>query len=119
VDVRVYYGWDDYNPADEPFPVWGARIVHVEVLAVRYLDQDGDAVDLGIHHRQLAMELLEGQRDEVTEACTDDGVRRGVGEAHPLHRPSPAVGSVTGENMRRMAPSERTRQAPQERRRMG
>src|SRR5687767_2311020 len=26
VQVRVYYDWDDYNPADEPFPIWGARI---------------------------------------------------------------------------------------------
>jgi hypothetical protein len=117
IDVRVYYGWEDYNPADEPYAVWGARIEGVEVLAIRYLDEAGDAVDLAMHHQQLALDLLEQQREQVTEACTDDGVRRGVGEAHPLHQAasSPATSAAN----RRMAPSQRTRDARQQRRKFG
>ena len=114
VDVRIFYGWDDYNPADEPFPIWGARIEEVEMRAVRYYDQGGNVIELSLHHRDLAWDLLAREREMVIQACTDDGCRRSVGTAHPLYTPARAQSPV-GASVRRMAPSERLR-GPQERR---
>jgi hypothetical protein len=107
IDVRVYYEWHDYDRADEPSPIWGAQIQDVEVLAVRYFDQNGDVIGVADHHADLAWMLVEKNHERVTEACTADGYRRGLGAAHPLYWPDPAP---------RMAPSQRTRESPRNRR---
>jgi hypothetical protein len=121
LEVRIHYDWSDYDRADEPFSVWGAQVADVEVLAVRYFDQNGDAVEVDAHHADVAWLLLERNREQVTEACTADGCRRGVGAAHPLYAPPArrAAASSAALPAPRMAPSQRTRTVPNERRQHG
>lgn len=116
VDVRIFYSWEDYNAADEPFPIWGARIEEVETRALRYYDQTGNVIELSLYLRDLAWTLLAKDREAVVQACTDDGCLRGVGAAHPLYIPARARPPCPP-SVRRMAPSERVRETQQEQRR--
>ncbi len=121
VDVRIYYEWYDYDRADEPSAIWGAQVEDVEVLAVRYFDQQGDVVGVEGHHSDVAWMLVEKDRQRVTEACTADGCRRGVGAAHPLYSPPVQRSSApsASHDAPRMAPSQRTRESQRDRRRFG
>jgi hypothetical protein len=121
VDVRVYFNWNDYDPADGPVAEWGAVIESVEVLAVRNFDHLGNAVDSHSHLQDVARELLEQNEEVVREACTQEGVRLGIGRSHPFYRPAyqrpPQVGIHVAPS--RMAPSARTRQPSSSLRKLG
>ena len=122
VDVRVYYCWYDYDPADEPSPIWGASIEDVEVLAVRHFDQEGHEIPENEHRLDLAWFLLNRQYEEVTEACTADGYRQGAGESPITYAPAGSSTAATAGNnsfASRMAGSVSTRRAEQERRHLG
>ena len=108
-DVRIYYGWTDYDPADEPSPIWGAHIEDVEVVAVRYFDRDGEQVDWQTHAGVMAWDQLELEHHRVLSACTNDGALRGLGRVHPLFVPEPARPALQADSSLRMAPSVRTR----------
>jgi hypothetical protein len=120
VEARVFYRWEDYNQEDQTPATWGATIEGLQVLTVRYFDEDGEEVTPREHHQDLAWDLLEQHREQVTEACTDDGYRRGLGVAPPSYVPlsgasDSASPSAAGFAVR-MAPSEPTRQAQHSRR---
>lgn len=123
IDVRVYYCWYDYDPADEPSPVWGATIEDIEVLAVRNYDKDGNEVLSSEHQLDLAWLLLNRQYEEVMEACTEDGYHRGAGESPITYTPqrtsSDSVSAAQTNFAGRMARSLPTRRAEQERRHQG
>ncbi len=114
IDVRIHYTWNDYDPADEPFPIWGAHIEDLEVLAVRYFDPHGKVLELGAYHQELAWSLLAKETEAVTQACTDHGCRTGVGMSHPLYTPSRV--DLSPGSARRMAPSARNREVQRARR---
>jgi len=123
VEVRVFYRWEDYNQQDQTPATWGAAIEGLEVLTVRYFDEDGEEVTPREHHQDLAWDMLEQHREQVSEACTEDGYRCGLGVAPPSYVPSSGA-AETGASRNagfavRMAPSEPTRQAQQSRRRWG
>lgn len=117
VDVRIHFAWDDYNPADEPFAVWGARIEDVQVLAIRYYNDEGNEVDAATHHVDLAWDLIEKNRTAITERCTEEGYRQGLGEADPLYAPLPTWPPAAAAP--RMAPSARERHGRSEHRKFG
>ncbi|MEQ8789697.1 MAG: hypothetical protein RIC55_25610 [Pirellulaceae bacterium] len=121
VEVRVFYRWEDYNRNDPPLSAWGASIEQVEVLAVRYFDEDGHEVSPREHHDDLAWDLLEAQREQVTELCTEDGYHRSVGVAAPSYTPpSGRTGAaVAGDFAIRLAPSQSTRTSQEGERRWG
>lgn len=108
-DLRISYDWTDYDPADEPSPLWGAHIEDVQVTAVRYYDRDGNEIDWQTHAGLMAWDLLEQEHDRVLEACTNDGALRGLGRTHPLYTPTPVKPIVETGNAPRMAPSMRSR----------
>jgi hypothetical protein len=109
-DVRVFYGWTDYDPVDEPNPIWGAHVEDVQLVAVRHYDREGNLVDWQTHAGITAWDRLEQEHDRVLEACTNDGALRGLGRVHPLFTPVPsrATPADTGSALR-MAPSARVR----------
>jgi hypothetical protein len=121
VDVRIYYDWQDYDAADEPFPVWGADIAEVEVRAVRYFDRAGETQAIGRHHDDVAWELVEKDRESLIERCTDDGCRRAVGVSHPLYSPSSltTAAPASTDGARRMAPSARARASSESQHKFG
>jgi len=119
VDVRIFYDWQDYDADDEPSPVWGADIADIAVRQVRYLDQDGNVQEMGRHHEDVAWDLLEQQRDFLTELCTDDGCHNDVGIAHPLHSPCPIPMAASEPDGRRMAPSARNRVSIESQQKLG
>jgi hypothetical protein len=112
LDVRLGFNWNDYDPHDDPGATWGAVIESVEVLAVRYFDYQGNVVNSHDHLQGVARQLWERNEDEIREACTQEGVRLGIGRAHPFYRPAFNRMSATNPaGSPRMAPSARTRQA--------
>jgi hypothetical protein len=123
VDVRIFYCWHDYDPADEPSPVWGASIEDIQVLAVRHFDRDGHEVTAREHELDLAWSMLNRQYEAVTEACTEDGYRHGVGEAPVTYSPPTTAASpdspANTTYANRMAGSVATRGAAQQRRHLG
>ena len=118
-DMRIYYSWDDYDRDDEPGVIWGANVERCEVLAVHYFDEAGNELSTSDYHLDEALKLVEERHQLVTEACTEDGYRNGVGECHPLYS-SPTSSTLPANKVApRMAPSSRTRQTPQDRRNFG
>ena len=87
IDIQIDYDWDDYDQADEPFASWGPTIVNVSVLAVRYLDENGNEVPANVHYAELAGDLLNKHHEQLLEACTEHGYQQGVGRP-----PSPIAG---------------------------
>ncbi len=118
-DLRIYYSWEDYDRDDESFATWGANVERCEVLAVRYFDKAGNELSTSDYHLDEALKLVEERHELVTEACTEDGYRNGVGQCHPLY--SSPIGSTLSANKvaLRMASSSRTRQTPQDRQNFG
>lgn len=123
VDVRVYYAWYDYDPADEPSPVWGASIEDLEVLAVRHFDKHGNAVNLDEHCLDIAWHLLNQDHELVKEACTEDGYHSQAGKVpftySPLHSSAQVSAPAPPSFTARMAPSVPTRKAGKDRRQLG
>ena len=123
IDIRIDYDWIDYDPADEPFVSWGPTIADVNVLAVRYLDEDGNEVSAPAHYKELAWELLNKHHEQMLEACTEHGYQHGVGRTpatYSRQRAPSALASI-GERafVPRLAPSEPTRASQQNRRQLG
>lgn len=116
IDVRIYYRWSNYNPADDPWPMWGATIEDWEVLAVRYFDNAGNEVPEADHFTDVAWHLLNKNYEQVTEACTEDGYRRGAGNAPITYAPgrlrSKVVAPAKPDFGPRMVPSIPTRSDP-------
>ena len=126
IDVRIYYRWRDYDPADGPHTVWGASIEELEVLAIRHFDKFGNEVAMSKHSTDAAWHLLEKTYEQVTEACTEDGYRRGVGKAPLTYAPGkvrknpPSTFQKVPANFgSRMAPSISTRPTQVDRRELG
>jgi hypothetical protein len=122
VDVRIHYRWCNYNPADNPRPLWGATIEDLEVLAIRYFDNAGNEVHSTEHPLDVAWHLLHKCYQQVTEACTEDGYRRGAGSAPPTYAPGRRVNAASpslADIGTRMAPSVPTRPAQLDRRQLG
>lgn len=107
-DVRVHFDWIDYSPGDATTPAAGGQavIVDVEVVAVRYFDEHGNAISAAQHHDDAATALARQQWDLLEEACTAQGARMGAGITSPLYS---GVGSEVHSTSRKMAPSARTR----------
>ena len=124
IDIRLYYNWEDYNRADEPFPVWGATIEEFEILGARRIDEsDTEALEcVEDDVSKVAQELVNDLELTLIEACTEDGYHKGVGEAPPSYSPPPIlpVSSNTQSGLTaRMAGSLSTRNTEQQRRRFG
>jgi hypothetical protein len=123
IDVRLYFHWNDYDPADEPRPIWGAVIDDVEVLAVRYFDAEGNVVEERDHLATVARDLLNEDWDAAVDACTEAGERTGMGTSHPLYRSATpqhrVAASVRSPGVPRMAPSARSLRMPRDRRKLG
>jgi hypothetical protein len=129
VDVRVYYRWNDYNTADDPRPVWGAVVEDLDVLAVRYFDESGNEIPAAEHASDLAWQLLDKSYQQVTEACTEDGYRRGAGAAPLTYAPgntsakgqtsAPDASSPSADFASRMARSVSTRIGRRNRKQLG
>jgi hypothetical protein len=121
VDVRIYYSWYGYDPADEPSPIWGATVEDIDVLAVRYFDKDGNETVLSEHHLELAWNLLNRQHEQVTEACTNDGYFNGgnVPATYVPLRPNVVASPTQTRFAGRMAPSARKRESTSKQRKYG
>ncbi|MGE0756677.1 MAG: hypothetical protein AB7F89_18235 [Pirellulaceae bacterium] len=119
--IRVHYSWTDYDRADEPSPTWGATIEDIEVLEVRYYDAEGNEVPAARHQLEVVWELLKPQWERVTQACTEDGCRQGVGRVPAWFSRQASCGGdeEVPRIMTRMARSLPTRSAGRERRRFG
>lgn len=114
VDVRIHYRWCNYNPADKSHPVWGAMIEDLDVLAIRYFDDSGNEVEASEHSLDVAWHLLHKCYEQVAEACTEDGYRRGVGSSpstYALGKRSNVAKQPLAAIDTRMAPSVPTRSA--------
>jgi hypothetical protein len=122
VDVRIHYRWCNYDSADNPHPVWGATIEDLDVLAIRYFDNSGNEVHASEHPLDVAWHLLHKNYQQVAEACTEDGYRRGVGSAPSTYAPGKRI-NVASQSLAdvgtRMAPSVSTRPAQLDRRQLG
>jgi hypothetical protein len=110
IDLQIEYDWSDYDRSDEPFASWGPTIMDVNVLAVRFFDEDGNEVPSEVHYKQLALDLLDKHEEQFIEACTGHGYQHGVGT-------TPATYSRSG--IARLAPSVPTRASQQNRRHLG
>jgi hypothetical protein len=117
IDVRLYYDWENYCPGDHVTPDSGgfARLEDIEVVAVRYFDEQGNLASLGDHYHDVAWELAEKDRSVLDDAVTSVGYARGVGETNPLLVPSGLrhVEEEREPSQRRMAPSARKRTSSQ------
>ena len=124
IDVRIHYSWHDYDRADDR-SLWGATIEDVEVLAIRYFDDQGNVAGTAEHREDVAWNLVRRHEDLLTDRCTQDGIQRGAGAGHPLFAAlssTPASGPPETSDATasaRMAPSMPTRQREQSRRRIG
>jgi hypothetical protein len=122
IDVRIFYNWEDYNRADEPYPVWGATIEAMQVQEVRYFNDDGEVVSLDEHLSDVAGHLLSQHDESLSEGCTEDGFRKGIGKApgwyslSPVSTPPLAKGT---ELYVRMASSLPTRKVEERHERLG
>jgi hypothetical protein len=117
-ELRVFYHWIDYDPLDEPYPLWGPTIETIDVVAVRQFDAEGNEISLGEHCLKVAWDLVQAEYERVVEACKRAGVVEGIGSAPSWYNPSrgvaPQLSVVT-----RMAPSASTRPDAQQRRQHG
>lgn len=111
LDVRVYFDWDDYSSQDAPSTAWGARVSEIEVLAVRYFDQQGNSITVDEHHLEAAWELLERDRELVEQLCAEAADSQYI--TFDARRSAPAAVAL------RMAPSQRDRRATSARRKHG
>lgn len=130
-ELRVYYDWTDYDPADGPHGEWGPTIEAAEVIAVHYFDEAGNEVLASDHDDVDAWDLIEADYERVLDACREDGYRTGAGESPPWYHPASRVAAplrhyridsasdqpAPGVEIR-LSPSIPTRQA-QERRQFG
>lgn len=115
IEVIVYYDWDDYSAGDGVTPSSGgcAQIADIEVIAVRYFDEQGEAIDSDQHHQDDAWKAVERNRELLEERCTDAGHRENVGQTTPLRFPGSIADPPTDPQTPgwRMAPSARERSA--------
>ena len=123
IDVRIDYDWDDYDAADAPFVSWGPTIADVAVLAVRYLDEDGNDVSANVHYTELAWDLVNKHHEQMIDLCTEHGYQHGVGKSPITYRSrsttSTSAPTSNSEFVPRLAPSEPTRASQQNRRQFG
>jgi len=123
IDICIDYDWDDYDPADEPFASWGPTIADANVLAVRYLDEEGNEIPANVHYAGLAGHLLNKHHEHIIEACTKHGYQHGVGKSPITYSEptSPTTFTPTDDSafVPRMAPSEPTRSSQSSRRQLG
>jgi hypothetical protein len=118
-ELRVHYHWIDYDPLDEPYPLWGPTIEAIDVVAVRQFDEEGNEIALGEHCRNVAWDLLQGEYERVVEACKRAGVVAGVGSAPSWYNPGRGSAPPSLRVITHMAPSASTRPDAQQRRQQG
>lgn len=121
-DVRVHYGWLDYDPADEPHAEWGPTIEAVEVVAVRYFDSEGNEIAgpaADEDQAEVAWDLVQSESERVLDACRVDGYRTAAGESPPWYYPAKQATGSSTRIVPRLSRSISTRDAAAERRQIG
>ena len=120
-DIRVFYDWVDYSPGDSTTPAYGgfAEVADVQLIAVRYFDKQGNYTEAGEYNDDEVWQLVEAQRAEIEDACTQAANREGVGIANPLYSLRSASTPADATGAARMAASARSLSANEKERKLG
>lgn len=120
IDVRVFYDWSDYDPRDEPHAEWGAVVGEIQILGLSHVDCSGNEVTLSEHALEVVYRRMQEEHGIFYDRCTEDGYRRGLGEAPFFYSPYTApTDRSSPEFSSRMAGSLPTRLQSESRRQSG
>jgi len=108
-DIQVDYQWQDFDITDAPHAPWGAQIRQAQVVAVRYLNEQGESVSIAEHHADACDAWLRENWEQLQERCTQAGSDSG-GVVSPLYAATPPTDTgnqidCNNDSPRRMSPS--------------